>query len=149
MKTTTIVETYNILKETSITGLTFAGQRVILKAIRSMKSIFDGYVESLKEAQEKLKPEGLEEAQEKANRHNEAVQAGTLEGRLEAGEFKQVSALLTTYHSNLNSYAEELGEEEQDVQTGHLSEEDFEKLIAANEKTEAGKLALLDEILCA
>ncbi|MCD8041531.1 MAG: hypothetical protein LUH10_00550 [Tannerellaceae bacterium] len=149
MKTVDIIQIHEILNGLSLAGLSFKGQRAILKTLRQLKPTAERYVEDMKEATGKLKPEGFEEIETKAIAHNEALESGSEHGRLQGEELKAVARVYADFNKKLSDYANDLGNEEVEISLEKIPEEDFEKLLSANaEKIEAGKLALIEDVLC-
>lgn len=149
MKTVDIIQIHGILKGLSLAGLSFKAQRAILKTLRQLKPAAERYAEDMKEATEKLKPEGFEEIEKKAVAHNEALETGSEQGRLQGEELKVVVRVYADFNKRLADYATDLGDEEVEIDPEKITEDDFEKLLSANaEKIEAGKLVLIEEMLC-
>jgi len=134
MRNLKAVEVYHILKDVLISGMSVKGQRAILKNLRSLKPLAEDYSAAVQEAQEKMKPEGFEDIQRKANTHNEAVKAGVQNGLLSGEELMIVTTIYTDYNKNFTLYVNELNEEEKQVDICTLSEEDFGVLISTNDK---------------
>ena len=72
MKTNSIVTVFNLLNSAKINEVITSGKIKIIKAVREMKPIANGFDELLNDAREKLKGENHDEMAEKALNKGEA-----------------------------------------------------------------------------
>ncbi len=148
MKQSTIVKLYEILDQLNIAGVKPETQKAVLKNIRLFKPVYDAYVEEVKTVRDKLKPADFDEIEQKANRHNEALKAGTDDGRLSQEEVAEVSAIYDSYNEAMRLYIEELNETDIACEALLVEEDEYYKLVNQNDsKVDAGKLALLMDLI--
>lgn len=144
MKTQEIKELYDVLSGIKLTGMTTAAKMVVLENIRSLKPVAESFRSDCDDAIKMLRPEGFDEIEEKANRHNEAVKAGNTQDLLSPEELQKVNESYATYFKEVEDRSKELGQAEYEVALKKISQAEYDKLMEANDLP-AGVLLLLYE----
>lgn len=136
------IELYKVLNECKLSGMGGGAKVAVLETLRELRPVAEGFDRDMEAAREKLRPEGYEEAERKALAHNEAVNAGSEEGRLSPGELREVAAAVTAYNADLEAAARAMLDGEVEVSPRKLEGKDMEALLAAND-LDAGRLAVI------
>lgn len=147
MKKGELIKINEILNKVIISDLSIKGQKAILKNLYAIKPIFENYSGIAKLAEDKCKPEGYDEAIQKAEVHNKAVEENKEEGRLSQLEFTKINLLLFKYKQLLEEYFEELNNEESGIDLLKIDEDDYFKIVASAKDVPAGDLSVLLEIV--
>lgn len=135
MKTKEIAVAYALLKGAKLSKMEDEDKFKVIKAMRVLRPIAEKYETDEKEASDKLKDERFEEMSEKANKHNEALQAKQPEKLLPAGELVELNKYFEGFQKKLSECLKSLQEEDVPVEFDKLTEEAFKKLIASNDFT--------------
>lgn len=134
MKTTTekAVIAYRILNNAKLGKMKDEGKFAVIKIMKELKPVATGYDDFIKDAAEKLKPEGIEEIQAK------------LQGKGELSAEEQ--ALWNEYNEKVQKCVQDELNKEVEVTCEPLKEEDFGALIASNDFA-VGEIMALDEVI--
>lgn len=143
MKTNSIVTVFNLLNSAKINEVTTSGKIKIIKAVREMKPIANGFDELLNDAREKLKGENHDEMAEKANRWQ---QLGD-EVDLTDEEKIAINAYFMEYGNRIDECMKEEAEKEHILSFTRLTEEEFEGLISSND-WDVRTIMDIEEIMC-
>lgn len=143
MKTNSIVTVFNLLNSAKINEVTTSGKIKIIKAVREMKPIANGFDELLNDAREKLKGENHDEMAEKANRWQ---QLGD-EVDLTDEEKIAINAYFMEYGNRIDECVKEEAEKEHILSFTRLTEEEFEGLISSND-WDVRTIMDIEEIMC-
>ena len=109
MKTSKIVSVYKTMNDSKLTKMEDADKFKVIKALRAIKPISEGYEEFVKLTHEKLKDDKMEEMQKKAQ-HWQEMQSQGKEVEYSFEERKE----LNEYFQNFNNTIEKLMKEEGD-----------------------------------
>lgn len=143
LKTSSIVSAFNLLNTAKLTKMEDSDKIRLVRVMRKFKPLFEEFNTAVKDAQEKLKPEGYDERFRKAQIYEvKNEESGMTEEEYTAfiDEFKQANKLI---QEAVNDIA--LKDTELDLET--LSEDAFGKFIASNDWT-MEQIVLLSEVLC-
>lgn len=147
MKTIEAVKAYRILKSAKLTKMDDADKLKTIKAMRILRPVSEEYDKDVEEGRKALQDDKFEEMQQKAQKHNEAVQEKKQEGLLGYSELKELNEYFTSYEKSARELVKELDEKEITVTIGRLNEAAFGKLVASNDMTGEDLMALSDVIL--
>lgn len=143
MKTNSIVTVFNLLNSAKINEVATSGKIKIIKAVREMKPIANGFDELLNDAREKLKGENHDEMAEKANRWQ---QLGD-EVDFTDEEKIAINAYFMEYGNRIDECVKEEAEKEHILSFTRLTEEEFEGLISSND-WDVRTIMDIEEIMC-
>lgn len=143
MKTNSIVTVFNLLNSAKINEVSTSGKIKIIKAVREMKPIANGFDELLNDAREKLKGENHDEMAEKANRWQ---QLGD-EVDFTDEEKIAINAYFMEYGNRIDECVKEEAEKEHILSFTRLTEEEFEGLISSND-WDVRTIMDIEEIMC-
>lgn len=129
MKTIDIVKAYRIINDAKLTKMEDADKFKVIKATRQLKPVAASFDEFVKEAQERLKPEGWDDMQKKARKWQEDGDKSTLT----VEERREINRYFTDYNAKVEECVKEEAEKEPELTYEHLSEEAFGKFIASND----------------
>lgn len=135
MKTIEAVKAYRILKSAKLTKMDDADKLKTIKAMRILRPVSEEYDKDVEEGRKALQDDKFEEMQQKAQKHNEAVQEKKQEGLLGYSELKELNEYFTAYDKSVRKMLQELDDKELTLTIGRLSEEAFGKLAASNDFT--------------
>lgn len=138
MKVIDAVVAYNALNAAKLTKMDDADKVKVLKALRNLKAVATPYLDFVKDAEEKMKPEGYDDKLRLARQWQEEG----AETSLSPAERLGLNAFFDAYRKSVEAAAKEEGDKEVDVETGKLSEEAFGKLVASNDWTAADLMKL-------
>lgn len=136
MKKKETIELHNVLKEAKLGGMKLESKMIVLNNLRQTTPVFNAYNEVLKEASERLKPEGFDRLITKVQADNGKPQGECL---ATPDEIREANQMVHTYNNEMETYLHSLNDEEAGFTPGKLSAEDFGKFMEAND-LEASKL---------
>lgn len=129
MKTIDIVKAYRIINDAKLTKMEDADKFKVIKATRQLKPVAASFDEFVKEAQERLKPEGWDDMQKKARQWQEDGDKSTLT----VEERREINRYFTDYNAKVEECVKEEAEKEHELTYERLSEEVFGKFVASND----------------
>ena len=129
MKTNSIVSVFNLLNSAKINKVNDSGKIKIIKAVRQMKPIANGFDELLNDARERLKGEEHEEMSEKAGRWQ--MEGDTVD--LTDEEKIAINNYFIAYSNRIDECIKEEADREHELTFTKLTEEEFEGLISSND----------------
>lgn len=134
MKTTTekAVVAYKILNNAKLGKMKDGDKFHLVKIMRELKPVNNGYDECIRDTAERLKPEGIEEIQNKIQ----------TQAKMDSEELK----IWNKFNSDVNRCMEEELQREVEFGFKPLSEEGFEGLIGSNDFT-IGEIMALQEVI--
>lgn len=147
MKTIEAVKAYKILKRAKLTKMDEADKLTVIKAMRALRPVAETYDKDTEEGRRALQDDRFEEMQQKAAKHNEAIQNKSQDGLLSFSELKELNDYFTKYEKSARELVKELDEKEITITIGRLNEDAFGKLVASNDMTGEDLMALSDVIL--
>ena len=100
MKKKEAIELYKVLNGCKLTGMVSSSKMIVLNNLRSLRPVSEAYESDVKEAIEKLKPEGFDELTKKAREHNDSVSTGG-KSIMSAEELKEVSSAIDSYNKEI------------------------------------------------
>ena len=142
MKTIDAAVAYNALNAAKLTKMDDADKVKVLKTLRNLKAVATPYFDFVRDAEEKMKPEGYDGMQRKAQQWQAEGQKTTLT----AAEQLELDRFFKQYRKSVDEAAREEGDKEVEVKIGKLSEDAFQKLVASND-WKAEELLKLDIML--
>lgn len=148
METGKAIEIYEILDKVVLTDLDTASQFVILDNLMLLKPVAETFKADIALAAEKTKPEKLEEMLKKVDQHNKAVSKKEEEGKMSAEEIEEINEMYQAFNEKMFEREKQLKAADCKITLQPLLKKEFGKLIKANEKMEAGKIAILYDALC-
>lgn len=143
MKTNSIITVFNLLNSAKINEVSTSGKIKIIKAVREMKPIANGFDELLNDAREKLKGENHDEMAEKANRWQQLGDEVDLTDK----EKIAINAYFMEYGNRIDECVKEEAEKEHILSFTRLTEEEFEGLISSND-WDVRTIMDIEEIMC-
>ncbi|MCD8270578.1 MAG: hypothetical protein LUD46_20455 [Parabacteroides sp.] len=146
MKTKDIKELYEVLSQIKLTGMTTAAKMTVLENIRVLKPIVEAHRSDCDDAIRLLRPEGFDEVEAKANRHNEAVKARNDKALLSPEELQEVNEKCAAYLKEVDERVKELEKAEHEIVLKKINQAEYDKLMEANDLP-AGALVVLYENL--
>lgn len=129
MKTIDIVKAYRIINDAKLTKMEDADKFKVIKATRQLKPVAASFDEFVKEAQERLKPDGWDDMQKKARKWQEDGDKSTLA----VEERREINRYFTDYNAKVEECVKEEAEKEHELTYERLSEEAFGKFVASND----------------
>lgn len=141
MKKKEAIELYKVLNGCKLTGMVSSSKMIVLNNLRSLRPVSETYESDVKEAIEKLKPEGFDELTKKVREHNDSVSTGG-KPTMSAEELKEVSSAIESYNKEVNDFIEKILNEDSGVEMEKLDTSNLEKLLDAND-IEASQLAII------
>ena len=141
MKKKEAIEVYKVLNGCKLTGMVSSSKMTVLSNRRKLRPISEAYESDMKEALEKLKPEGFDDIIKKAREHNDSVNTG---GKpiMPAEELKEASSIIEGYNKEVNDFVEKLLDEDAGIELDKLDTPNLEKLLDAND-IEASQLSII------
>lgn len=146
MKTGEVKELYETLSGLKLTGMSTPAKMIVLENIRVLKPVATAYQSDCEDAIKMLRPEGFDEVEEKANRHNEAIKAKNDKALLSPGELQEVNETYAVYVKEVDERVKELGKVEHEIVLKPIGQIEFDKMMEANDLP-AGVLLLMYENL--
>jgi hypothetical protein len=143
MKTNSIVSVFNLLNSAKINKVNDSGKIKIIKAVRQMKPIANGFDELLNDARERLKGEEHEEMSEKAGRWQ--MEGDTVD--LTDEEKIAINNYFIAYSNRIDECIKEEVDREHELTFTKLTEEEFEGLISSND-WDVKTIMEVQEIIC-
>ena len=143
MKTNSIVSVFNLLNSAKINKVNDSGKIKIIKAVRQMKPIANGFDELLNDARERLKGEEHEEMSEKASRWQ-------MEGDIVDFTDEEKIAInnyFIAYSNRIDECIKEEADREHELTFTKLTEEEFEGLISSND-WDVKTIMDIQEVIC-
>lgn len=130
-----------MLNGCKLTGMASSSKMIVLNNLRSLRPVSEAYESDVKEAIEKLKPEGFDDLMKKVRGHNDSVNTG---GKpvMSGDELRDASSIIEKYNKEVNDFVEKILEESEDVEMEKLDNPDLEKLLDAND-IEASQLEII------
>lgn len=141
MKKKEAIELYKALNGCKLTGMVSSSKMIVLNNLRSLRPVSEAYESDVKEAIEKLKPEGFDELTKKAREHNDSVSTGG-KSIMSTEELKEVSSAIESYNKEVNDFIEKILNEDAGIELEKLDTPNLEKLLDAND-IEASQLAII------
>ena len=135
------IELYKVLNGCKLTGMVSSSKMIVLNNLRSLRPVSEAYESDVKEAIEKLKPEGFDELTKKAREHNDSVSTGG-KPTMSAEELKEVSSAIDGYNKEVNDFVEKILNEDAGIELEKIDTPNLEKLLDAND-IEASQLAII------
>lgn len=136
MKTAVIVNATRALAQAKVTKMASADKAKAIRAFKALKDESGDFDELLKEAQERLKPDGFDELNRKKQ-----------EGKLSENEQAEYNAMLAKYQEEVNLTLDEESRKDRELEFERLSAEAFDALVDSNDFTLI-QIAAIEEALC-
>ncbi len=133
MKTIEAVKAYKTLKQAKLTKMDEADKLTVIKAMRALRPVAETYDKDTEEGRRALQDDRFDDMQQKAQKHNEAIQEKKQDGLLSYSDLKELNDYFTAYDKSVRKMQKELDDIELTLTIGHLSEEAFGKLAASND----------------
>lgn len=133
MKTIEAVKAYKTLKQAKLTKMDEADKLTVIKAMRALRPVAETYDKDTEEGRRALQDDRFDDMQQKAQKHNEAIQEKKQDGLLSYSDLKELNDYFTSYDKSVRKMQKELDDKELTLTIGHLSEEAFGKLAASND----------------
>lgn len=133
MKTIEAVKAYKTLKQAKLTKMDEADKLTVIKAMRALRPVAATYDKDTEEGRRALQDDRFDDMQQKAQKHNEAIQEKKQDGLLSYSDLKELNDYFTAYDKSVRKMQKELDDIELTLTIGHLSEEAFGKLAASND----------------
>ncbi|UYI97132.1 MAG: hypothetical protein OGM12_04400 [Parabacteroides distasonis] len=141
MKKKEAIELYKVLNGCKLTGMASSSKMIVLNNLRSLRPVSEAYESDVKEAIEKLKPEGFDDLMKKVRGHNDSVNTG---GKpvMSGDELRDASSIIEKYNKEVNDFVEKILDEDAGIELNKLDNPDLEKLLDAND-IEASQLEII------
>jgi hypothetical protein len=141
MKKKEAIELYKVLNGCKLTGMASSSKMIVLNNLRSLRPVSEAYESDVKEAIEKLKPEGFDDLMKKVRGHNDSVNTG---GKpvMSGDELRDASSIIEKYNKEVNDFVENILDEDAGIELNKLDNPDLEKLLDAND-IEASQLEII------
>ena len=110
-----------------------ADKLTVIKAMRALRPVAETYDKDTEEGRRALQDDRFDDMQQKAQKHNEAIQEKKQDGLLSYSDLKELNEYFTSYDRSVRKMLQELDDKELTLTIGHLSEEAFGKLAASND----------------
>lgn len=133
MKTIEAVKAYKTLKQAKLTKMDEADKLTVIKAMRALRPVAETYDKDTEEGRRALQDDRFDDMQQKAQKHNEAIQEKKQDGLLSYSDLKELNDYFTAYDKSVRKMQRELDDREQELTIGRLSEEAFGRLAASND----------------
>ena len=149
MKTKDIATATALLSDAKLTGMADTDKFTVIRALRVLKPIRQQYEDFVRDASERLKPEGFDSLQERARRWNDLHRGKRMADLTddERAELEAINTQYADYNKKVEQCIREEADREQDTDYDRLTEEAFGKLLAANADWTAANILLLTETL--
>ena len=135
MKTIEAVKSYRILKSAKLTKMDDADKLKTIKTMRVLRPVSEEYDKDVEEGRRALQDDRFDDMQQKAQKHNEAIQEKKQDGLLSYSDLKELNDYFTAYDKSVRRMQQELDDKELTLTIGRLSEEAFGRLAASNDLT--------------
>lgn len=135
MKTIEAVKAYKTLKQAKLTKMDEADKLTVIKAMRALRPVAETYDKDTEEGRRALQDDRFDDMQQKAQKHNEAIQEKKQDGLLSYSDLKELNDYFTAYDKSVRKMQRELDDREQEITIDRLSEEAFGRLAASNDLT--------------
>lgn len=135
MKTIEAVKAYKTLKQAKLTKMDEADKLTVIKAMRALRPVAETYDKDTEEGRRALQDDRFDDMQQKAQKHNEAIQEKKQDGLLSYSDLKELNDYFTSYDKSVRKMQRELDDREQEITIDRLSEEAFGRLAASNDLT--------------
>lgn len=135
MKTIEAVKAYKTLKQAKLTKMDEADKLTVIKAMRALRPVAETYDKDTEEGRRALQDDRFDDMQQRAQKHNEAIQEKKQDGLLSYSDLKELNDYFTAYDRSVRRMQQELDDREQELTIGRLSEEAFGRLAASNDLT--------------
>ena len=135
MKTIEAVKAYKTLKQAKLTKMDEADKLTVIKAMRALRPVAETYDKDTEEGRRALQDDRFDDMQQKAQKHNEAIQEKKQDGLLSYSDLKELNDYFTAYDKSVRKMQRELDDREQELTIDRLSEEAFGRLAASNDLT--------------
>lgn len=135
MKTIEAVKAYKTLKQAKLTKMDEADKLTVIKAMRALRPVAETYDKDTEEGRRALQDDRFDDMQQKAQKHNEAIQEKKQDGLLSYSDLKELNDYFTAYDKSVRRMQQELDDKELTLTIGRLSEEAFGRLAASNDLT--------------
>lgn len=151
MKTIEISKGYKVLENVKLSGLSPESQFNIIKALRFLKPIHDSYESDIKDIDSKVtsfSAEEIEKNREIAMKHMQAVNSKSVDNLLSTKEVSEMNEFFSKLDKETSEIKQRIENEDIDLTFTKLSEDDYKKLLTANESISAGDKMILYDIIC-
>lgn len=134
MKTIDIINAYNVLNAAKLNKLADADKFTVIRAMRALKPIHTDYEEAVKDAQERLKPEGFDDLQRRAADWNATHKDKQLKDLTpeERTTLDGINTAFRDYTDKVEKCVRDLAERDCELTYTRLTEEAFGKLLESN-----------------
>lgn len=149
MKTKDIVTATAALSDAKLTGMADTDKFTVIRALRVLKPIRQQYEDFVRDASERLKPEGFDRLQERARKWNDQHKGKKMADLTddERTELEDINTQYADYNKKVEQCVREEADRDQPLDFAKLTEEAFGKLLAANADWTAATILLLTETL--
>lgn len=141
MKKKEAIELYKVLNGCKLTGMVSSSKMTVLNNLRKLRPISETYEADIKDAIERIKPEGFDDLMKKVREHNDAVNSGN-KPTMSGEELKEASSVIGEYNKEVNDFVEKILDEDTGIELDKLETPNLEKLLDAND-IEASQLAII------
>lgn len=145
MKKKEAIELYKALSQCKLTGLASSQKMVVLNNLRQLRPVSETYDADIKDAMERMKPEGFDDIIKKAREHNESINSNNGPTMSEE-ETKAVTEAINAFNVEVNQFINSLLAEDSGVEISKLDDANLEKLIDVNDIS-TDQLCILYELL--
>ena len=135
--TENIVIAYNSLKGAKLTRLDTAEKFTAIRAMRVLKPVAASLQGFIKDAREKLRPEGFDIIERKASAFDS----------LSDEEKREVNAVISTYNADVARCISEEASKEHTIDFEPMTEETFGRLLDSND-LDMSTILVLQDVLC-
>lgn len=132
MKKKEAIELYRALSQCKLTGLASSQKMVVLNNLRQLRPVSETYDADVREALEKIKPEGFDDIIKKAREHNDSINSGK-GPTMPEDEANSAVETINAFNAEVNQFVEGLLNEESGVEISKLDDTNLEKLIDVND----------------
>jgi len=141
MKKKEAIELYKVLNTCKLTGMLSPSKMAVLNNLRKLRPVSETYEADVKDAIERIKPEGFDDLMKKVREHNDAVNSGN-KPTMSGEELKEASSVIGEYNKEVNDFVEKILDEDAGIVLEKLNGVNFEKFMDAND-IEAGQLEII------
>lgn len=141
MKKKEAIELYKVLNGCKLTGMVSSSKMTVLNNLRKLRPVSETYEADVKDAIERIKPEGFDNLMKKVREHNDAVNSGN-KPIMSGEELKEASSVIGEYNKEVNDFVEKILDEDAGIVLEKLNGVNFEKFMEAND-IEAGQLEII------
>ena len=136
MKTSVVLDAFNVLNTAKYTKLDDADKIKVWKIARAMKPIATQFESDNKDAAEKMKPEGFDEKIQNAQEYERVMKDSNADAsglKMGAAEYNAFIRELQDYNKLVGEAVKDYADKEVKIEFDTISEEVFGKLMASNE----------------